>query len=380
MEASQRTNEVLVVASTPPPFHGSTVMAERFLEALSARGFRSILIRKELSKTIDDIGRLGLGKILRALSLWLRTFWTCLRHPRVKVAVVFITCSPASFLVDFGVAFVLALFRVRSILYTHGIGFRVLAGRGRLWQMLVAFVLKRSACTVVLGELGKSDLRPWVAEERLVAIPNTISEPNSQAERSDDPAAPIRVLYLSTLDPEKGAGVFVEMAAIVHKENSGVEFLLAGQSSSREFDEEIEGRIQTLGLAGIVKKLGPVYGAEKDAVLASADIFVFPTRYRHENFPLVNLEAMAHRLPVVTSDQGCISEQIVDGQTGYIVAPEDLQGLAKRVLELCRNETLRRDMGREGRERFEREYSQAAFADRWEVVLSEVLLSRRGAE
>ena len=58
---------------------------------------------------------------------------------------------------------------------------------------------------------------------------------------------------------------------------------------------------------------GPVYGADKESFYASIDLFIFPTRYRHEAEPLVVLEALAHGRPVIAFGRGCIPALLAGG-------------------------------------------------------------------
>lgn len=76
-----------------------------------------------------------------------------------------------------------------------------------------------------------------------------------------------------------------------------------------------------------------------------------------EAFPRVVLEGMAMKKPVIGSDIGGIPEAIVDGETGYLVPPGDVDELANRLERLSANQELRQDMGTKARERVERKFS-----------------------
>jgi glycosyltransferase involved in cell wall biosynthesis len=80
---------------------------------------------------------------------------------------------------------------------------------------------------------------------------------------------------------------------------------------------------------------------------ARADAFVFPTEA--DVLPLAIMEAMASRLPVVTTKVGAISEQITDGVTGFVVPPHDAGALYESTRRLVENPDKRREMGRAAR-------------------------------
>ncbi len=106
---------------------------------------------------------------------------------------------------------------------------------------------------------------------------------------------------------------------------------------------------------------------------ASADVAVVPSVGK-EAFGLVNVEAMASGLPVVATRAGGMKEIVVDGVTGYLVAPERgaiVRELAERIGQLLGDEQARRDMGRMGMERARRSFLWEHTALRWLELTTE---------
>lgn len=66
--------------------------------------------------------------------------------------------------------------------------------------------------------------------------------------------------------------------------------------------------------------LGPLYGREKATFFHHLDVFVFPGRYAHETQGIVNLEAMSHGIPVLTTRRWCMAEDVIAG-AGWLVEP-----------------------------------------------------------
>jgi glycosyltransferase involved in cell wall biosynthesis len=77
-----------------------------------------------------------------------------------------------------------------------------------------------------------------------------------------------------------------------------------------------------------------------------AYVFIFPTLSQDEGFGLVALEAMAHGIPVIGSKTGAIPEVVIDGKTGFLFTPGDIDDLAKRLQIILNNPELRADMGK----------------------------------
>jgi glycosyltransferase involved in cell wall biosynthesis len=76
-----------------------------------------------------------------------------------------------------------------------------------------------------------------------------------------------------------------------------------------------------------------------------------------EPFGLINIEAGAARKPVVATRDGGISEVIVDGENGFLVDPEDLEGLVRATERLIDDKALRQRMGERGRRIVEEQFT-----------------------
>lgn len=356
--------KLLIISQLPPPVHGSTVMTQRFMEALDKCGFDSRIVERNFSRNQEDVERVTVGKVLKIPALCFRLIKTIVSF-RPTIAIFYITVGLGSFLVDCLLLFILRIFRVDYVLYMHGRGLRKWGVDAALPMKILAQKSLSSALGgIVLGENLKDDINIFISGDRLINLPNGI--PDNVPQDWDRGAnlernGVITVLFLSNLLPDKGPMNFLRMAAKVHDEEKKVQFILAGNPGPSEFSAMIDSFIGERNMDSYVVMPGGVYGNEKEQLFQNADIFVFPTSYPREAFPVVNLEAMQWALPVISSPIGAISEAVLDGINGYIVEPEDIEAMASSVLKLIRDPELRRAMGRKGRERFEQEYSLDAF-------------------
>lgn len=108
-------------------------------------------------------------------------------------------------------------------------------------------------------------------------------------------------------------------------------------------------------LAGFVADLGVLA-----RYYAAADLFVFPTMA--DNSPLVILEAMAAGTPVLTFSTGGVPEQVVHGETGYLAAPGEVDGLVAGIRVALDGDTARR-WGMAARRRAEALFSYEAHVE-----------------
>ena len=90
---------------------------------------------------------------------------------------------------------------------------------------------------------------------------------------------------------------------------------------------------------------------------------------RAEGFGLVYLEAMSHRLPVLASTADAATEIVVDGETGFLIDPDNRQMLVDRLVTLLDDGALRRRFGDAGYARWRAQFSY----DRFQARLGEIL-------
>jgi len=101
-----------------------------------------------------------------------------------------------------------------------------------------------------------------------------------------------------------------------------------------------------------------------------ANLFLFPSR--HEGMPNAVLEAMASGLPVIASRIAGNEELVVDGETGLLVASEDVNAFRSALRQLLTNAAQREAMGNASRRRVEEKYSWSDVARQYELILERI--------
>ncbi|MFD9362087.1 glycosyltransferase [Priestia megaterium] len=113
----------------------------------------------------------------------------------------------------------------------------------------------------------------------------------------------------------------------------------------------------SLKLEKSIEFVGDIPNEEVPSYLKRFDIYCAPSL--SESFGVAILEASAVGLPVVASNVGGIPEVVLDGQTGYLVRPENSKDIVDKLYHLIANESLIDKMGREGRRFVEENYEWA---------------------
>ena len=134
-----------------------------------------------------------------------------------------------------------------------------------------------------------------------------------------------------------------------------------------------------LGVAGRVHFVGEVDDADLGAYYHAADCFVLPACERSEAYGLVQVEAMAAGLPVVSTELGTGTSFVnLHGQTGLVVPPRDPHALAVALSTLLADPVRRSRLGTQGRERAQAEFSALTMVERVEAVYEEALYGSAG--
>ncbi|MFX1388572.1 MAG: glycosyltransferase family 4 protein [Promethearchaeota archaeon] len=109
-----------------------------------------------------------------------------------------------------------------------------------------------------------------------------------------------------------------------------------------------------------------------------SDLFIMPSIMSSntiEGFGIVFLEANFYNLPVIGTRSGGIPEAIIEGKTGYLIKPEDLEDLIDKIMILYDNEDLRLEMGQAGHDRVINEFLWENIIEIYLKTFKKVLLS-----
>lgn len=260
----------------------------------------------------------------------------------------------------------------RVVLHLHGSAYDVYyASLSPRRRAMVRAFFGRAARVVVLSRFWKDFALTelGVPEARIVEIPNGVPHPGLAAKPHAQAEAPL-IVFLGLVGRRKGTDVLLE--ALARLQQRGVAFRATiGGDGDVDQARDHAGR---LGLTSSVAFAGWIGEAEVDGLLRQADIYVLPSR--GENQPVSILEAMARGLPVVSTRIGAIPDQVVDGETGELVPPGEVEPLAEALERLLGDRDLRERMGRAGFARFEALFSIEASADRFAALYSAERASR----
>lgn len=261
----------------------------------------------------------------------------------------------------------------RLITTLHGTDV-TLIGSDPSYSETAAFCIDQSdGVTAVSESLRDDTYRHLPVRADICVIPNfldcrrhrrTVDETLSARYRPGDPRTRL-VMHVSNFRPVKRVEVVVELFRRI-REQLPARLLLVGDGP------DLPGacrRAQQLGLADDIEPLG---SQELVAPLLSlADLCLLPSA--QESFGVAALEAMACETPVVASRVGGLPEVIVDGESGFLHAPDDVDGMAASALRLLTDDALHRRITEAALRRVHSQFCADEVVPRYEAYYEQVL-------
>jgi len=167
-------------------------------------------------------------------------------------------------------------------------------------------------------------------------------------------------LFVGRLRIRKGVEILLNAVSSLTAAGKPVQLVVVGDGEHRA---ALESRARDLGLEETVRFVGACDAATVRMLMSGAAALVVPSIY--EGMPLVVLEAMESSLPVVASAVSGMPEIIADGQSGWLVPPEDVTALSGALAEVHDNprEAIRR--GEAGRILLEKRFRPEHAASVW---------------
>lgn len=177
---------------------------------------------------------------------------------------------------------------------------------------------------------------------------------------------------LTLLRPGKGVETLIDATPHVLARNPDAQVAIVGDGPDLD---ALKARARLLNVDHAVHFLGP--SDQPLAALRGMRVFVHPSWT--EAFPYAILEAMDVSLPIIASDVGGIGEALVDGRSGRLVPPRDLDALARALSDLLAHPHSMASMGAQARERVDEQFSLSAMIDHMADIYAEVAPAPRSS-
>lgn len=186
------------------------------------------------------------------------------------------------------------------------------------------------------------------------------------------------LLSVSRLVERKGHAQVLHALPEVIKTVPDILYLIVGEG-----EEEVRLRkmVKDLGIGPYVVFTGHVKQTILPVLYCACDLFVMPSFSRdgdqdYEGFGIVFAEANACGLPVIGGRSGGIADAVMDGKTGMLVDPHDVDAITEAIIRLLTDRELAQRLSDNGRRWVERELSWEKVAKRLSALLQAVVDGR----
>jgi glycosyltransferase involved in cell wall biosynthesis len=330
--------KLLYILHRSPPAHGAAKVGDFISESQKLQeAYECKFITIKSSDTISDIGKINFKKIYFVVELYLKVLFTLVVFRPDKI---YYTASVSSiaFYRDLVISTLWKIYEKITTVdiyyhyHTKGIDkFVSLSSRN---LKFTNFFLK-NVNVILLSPLLEKDFEKINTYKRILFLPNgvennyTDEEFKKYIEKKD--FKDIHILYLSNMIKSKGYFEVLKLAKLYTNQDYIFHFAGAWQDSQNENDF-----FEFIKENDLDKKVifhGFINGNQKKELFEKASIFVFPTRYENEAFPLSILEAFSYGVPTLSTDEGSIS-YILDDKSGIVISHlEDLPSAFDKMLD-----------------------------------------------
>lgn len=246
---------------------------------------------------------------------------------------------------------------------------------------IMRWMIHKTAHVVATGDGWRTSfINRWgVAPAKVSAVENgsevvtLLRRDQLRAFAEKPPTEAVTMVYVGAFEAWSGLGVLLKALAGARQQGASLKLCLLGAGPEQA---KLARQIQELGLHDVVSMPGFVDIQTMAAHLAQADIGLCPYCGRVEYSGLKLLDYKAAGLATIASGANGQPVVLRHGVTGLIVPPCDEAGLRTALVELCRNDELRRQLGRTARLEAEEQHSWRNTAQRLDAIFQSLTKRR----
>lgn len=339
---------VIIMGKLPPPYMGPAIATKIILESELNNDFTLVHVDTTINTDLRNMGKWSGDKAGKNLRIC-RNLISAINKHDPDLILIPVSQSTTGFLKDSLYILIAAAMRRKVILQLRGSDFRRWFDTSSvLTRSYIKSILQKTKGMIVLGNNLKYLFKGLYNDEQIFVVPNGADYTLPVRTRIDDSL--VRIVYLGNLQSSKGIEDVIHATVILDKTHQGkYEVEVIGGWRNEATRIHCQAMVSEHHLP--VKFFSQEESKNKLQHLVNSDVFLFPPR-EPEGHPWVIVEAMAAGLPVISSDQGAITESVIDGENGFIIPASDPHGIAEKLKVLIDNPGLRQRMGAESRKSY----------------------------
>ena len=373
--------KVLVAACFPPPIFGVSVM----MDLISKMKFEDIEIDRfnlSFNKKSEEIEVFKIRKIFILINL-IAKFIILLKKNKYDIVLIAHSFRLSAFLKDSLFVLISKHYGCKVILNARGQKFDVnfYNKQNKFIRKYVDMIFLKIDGIVTVGKkLLKEYEKLYYSKNKYYVfdyVHNMFSNLETEVKEDFDNDK-FNILYLSSLTKSKGIFDLLRVAKIFKISGyKNIVFNVCGKFMEKypEEEKEIKNYILKNELEDIVILKGWVEGEDKLKMLRLSQMFFFPSL--NDSFGLVNLEAMAYGLPIVSTKVGAIPEYIEDGKNGFLYEINDVESAANLIIKLYKDKNLREYIAQNNIIKFNKDFTYGSYKEKWHEIFLGVYQSKK---
>jgi len=313
----------LFVGPVIHPVHGQSLAFTRFIESIDKES--KIIINTNIDDKSKPVKFLYTFKILSEILI---------KSIFCKYNTVYFTCSRSIMgsIKDILLINLASLKNVKIINHLHGSDFYDFLHKSpNCYKQILIHSYRKVDTSIVLLERMKSQFKNF-ENMKVEVVPNFYDD-ELEHKLIDKEVDKVNLVYLSNIMCSKG--IFELLAAFkeVVKKHQNIHLNIAGgfiADKHMSIEDVKEKFLAEIKSSANISYVGTVFGDKKIKLLQLSDIFILPTYYESEAFPISILEAMVCENAIITTDYKYLPD-IISNQNGLLTKPKSITSLSKAI-------------------------------------------------
>jgi glycosyltransferase involved in cell wall biosynthesis len=363
--------KLLFILHLAPPIHGASVVGSYIKNSnLINAIFETNYLNLSTASNLNDIGKTSWKKLWDIIKLYGHLVAYLIKN-RVDLCYMTINSKGPAWLKELVIVAILKVFHISIIYHYHNKG--VISNANSYWRKLLYKFQFKDSKSILLSSLLEYDIAQFVSKNDIYICPNGIPQNFYSSDlliNKKNKNDTCQILFFSNLNESKGLFILLEACKLLMIRKIPFRCILIGEEGDISVNHLIY-KIRDLNLQNVAEYQGKKYGKDKDLAFCESDIFIFPTFY--ETFGLVNLEAMQHSLPIISTREGGIPDIVKDGVNGFLIPNRNSKVLADKLEILLSNPELRYAMGLAGKKMYDEKFTLEIFENRMVEILQDCI-------
>lgn len=322
---------ILLVGPLLPPITGQSLAFTRLYESFNSKEIN--LINTNLEKQTN------IKKSFNTLFIILKIFFNLIFK---NYDAVYFTCtrSLSGSLKDIVLIQLASLRKIKIINHLHGSDFYdFLRTSPNIYKKFLFNSYNKVNTSIVLLDSMKNQFKDF-PNMHIEVIPNFYDN-NLNVDIKEKKTEEINILYLSNIIKSKGIFELIEAFKNINK-TYNIKLNIAGTFVSDENmnQNEVKNKFyESIKNEKNINYVGLVYGNDKIELLKKSDIFVLPSYYKSEAFPISIIEAMRCGNVIITTNYKYLPD-VISEKNGFLVTPKSVNELTRTIEKLILNKEL----------------------------------------